>query len=236
MSSDWTTVWLSLRLAFITMAILLVLATPLAWWLSQTQSRLKPIILSIITLPIVLPPTVLGFYLLLLMSPDGIVGQLTQSLGLGTLVFTFWGLVIGSIVYSLPFAVQPIYNAFSAIDKGLLELGTTMGASAKQRFFGIALPLAKTGLLSAGILSFAHTLGEFGVILMIGGNIPDETRVLSIAIYDHVESLNYEQAHVLSFGLVVFAFLVIWSLAQLQQNGQQASRERKSGSANGATR
>ena len=236
MSSDWTTVWLSLRLAFITMAILLVLATPLAWWLSQTQSRLKPIILSIITLPIVLPPTVLGFYLLLLMSPDGIVGQLTQSLGLGTLVFTFWGLVIGSIVYSLPFAVQPIYNAFSAIDQGLLELGTTMGASAKQRFFGIALPLAKTGLLSAGILSFAHTLGEFGVILMIGGNIPDETRVLSIAIYDHVESLNYEQAHVLSFGLVVFAFLVIWSLAQLQQNGQQASRERESGSANGATR
>ena len=236
MSSDWTTVWLSLRLAFITMAILLVLATPLAWWLSQTQSRLKPIILSVITLPIVLPPTVLGFYLLLLMSPDGIVGQLTQSLGLGTLVFTFWGLVIGSIVYSLPFAVQPIYNAFSAIDKGLLELGTTMGASAKQRFFGIALPLAKTGLLSAAILSLAHTLGEFGVILMIGGNIPDETRVLSIAIYDHVESLNYEQAHVLSFGLVVFAFLVIWSLAQLQQSGQQARRESEGGSANGAAR
>ena len=236
MSSDWTTVWLSLRLAFITMAILLVLATPLAWWLSQTQSRLKPIILSVITLPIVLPPTVLGFYLLLLMSPDGLVGQLTQSLGLGTLVFTFWGLVIGSIVYSLPFAVQPIYNAFSAIDKGLLELGTTMGASAKQRFFGIALPLAKTGLLSAAILSFAHTLGEFGVILMIGGNIPDETRVLSIAIYDHVESLNYEQAHVLSFGLVVFAFLVIWSLAQLQQSGQQARRESEGGSANGAAR
>ena len=236
MSSDWTTVWLSLRLAFITMAILLVLATPLAWWLSQTQSRLKPIILSVITLPIVLPPTVLGFYLLLLMSPDGLVGQLTQSLGLGTLVFTFWGLVIGSIVYSLPFAVQPIYNAFSAIDKGLLELGTTMGASAKQRVFGIALPLAKTGLLSAAILSFAHTLGEFGVILMIGGNIPDETRVLSIAIYDHVESLNYEQAHVLSFGLVVFAFLVIWSLAQLQQSGQQARRESEGGSANGAAR
>ena len=223
MSSDWTTLWLSLRLALVTMAILLVIATPLAWWLSQTQSKLKPFVLTLITLPIVLPPTVLGFYLLLLMSPDGLIGQLTQSLGLGTLVFTFWGLVIGSIVYSLPFAVQPIYNAFSAIDKGLLELGATMGASARQRFLGIALPLAKTGLISAAILSFAHTLGEFGVILMIGGNIPDETRVLSIAIYDHVESLNYEQAHLLSFGLVVFAFLVIWSLAHLQQRGHKGS-------------
>ena len=223
MSSDWTTLWLSLRLAFVTMAILLVIATPLAWWLSQTQSKLKPFVLTVITLPIVLPPTVLGFYLLLLMSPTGLIGQITQSLGLGTLVFTFWGLVIGSIVYSLPFAVQPIYNAFSAIDKGLLELGATMGASARQLFTGIALPLAKTGVISAAILSFAHTLGEFGVILMIGGNIPDETRVLSIAIYDHVESLNYEQAHVLSFGLVVFAFLVIWSLAQLQQRGHKSA-------------
>ncbi|KZY61498.1 molybdenum ABC transporter permease subunit [Oleiphilus sp. HI0071] len=223
MSSDWTTLWLSLRLAFVTMAILLLISTPLAWWLSQTTSKLKPFVLTIITLPIVLPPTVLGFYLLLLMSPSGLIGQLTDSLGLGPLVFTFWGLVIGSIIYSLPFAVQPIYNAFSAIDKGLLELGTTMGASARQRFLGIALPLAKTGLISAAILSFAHTLGEFGVILMIGGNIPDETRVLSIAIYDHVESLNYEQAHVLSFGLLVFAFLVIWSLAQLQQRGRKGA-------------
>jgi molybdate transport system permease protein len=223
MSSDWTTLWLSLRLAFVTMVILLVIATPLAWWLSQTHSKFKPFVLTVITLPIVLPPTVLGFYLLLLMSPTGLIGQVTQSLGLGTLVFTFSGLVIGSIIYSLPFAVQPIYNAFSAIDKGLLELGSTMGASARQRFAGIALPLAKTGVISAAILSFAHTLGEFGVILMIGGNIPDETRVLSIAIYDHVESLNYDQAHILSFGLVVFAFLVIWSLAQLQQRGYKSS-------------
>jgi len=135
---------------------------------------------------------------------------------LGSLVFSFWGLVFGSVIYSLPFAVQPIYNAFSGVDKSLLELGATMGASARQRFLRIALPLAKTGFISAGILSFAHTLGEFGVILMIGGNIPDETRVLSIAIYDHVESLNYAQAHVLSLGLVVFAFLVVWALAQLQ--------------------
>ena len=217
MISDWTTLWLSLRLALVTMAILLVIATPLAWWLSQTQSKLKPFVLTLITLPIVLPPTVLGFYLLLLMSPDGVIGQLTQALGLGTLVFTFWGLVLGSIIYSLPFAVQPIYNAFSAIDKTLLELGATMGASAKQRFLHIALPLAKTGVISAAILSFAHTLGEFGVILMIGGNIPDDTRVLSIAIYDHVESLNYGQAHLLSFGLVVFAFIVIWSVSHLQQ-------------------
>ena len=221
MSSDWTTLWLSLQLAFVTMSILLVIGTPLAWWLSQTHSKAKPFVLSLITLPIVLPPTVLGFYLLLLMSPTGWIGQLTQSLGIGTLVFSFWGLVLGSIIYSLPFAVQPIYNAFSSMDRGLLELGATMGASPAKRFFGIALPLAKTGVLSAAILSFAHTLGEFGVILMIGGNIPGETRVLSIAIYDHVESLNYEQAHLLSAGLVLFAFLVIWALAQLQQRAQR---------------
>lgn len=220
MSSDWTTLWLSLQLAFTTMIILLIIGTPLAWWLSQTNSRTKPLVLSLITLPIVLPPTVLGFYLLLMMSPTGLIGQATQSLGLGSLVFSFWGLVIGSIIYSLPFAVQPIYNAFASMDKGLLELGATMGASPKQQFLSVALPLAKTGLLSAAILSFAHTLGEFGVILMIGGNIPGETRVLSIAIYDHVESLNYDQAHVLSAGLVLFAFLVIWALAQLQQRSR----------------
>ena len=219
MSSDWTTLWLSLQLAFTTMIILLIIGTPLAWWLSQTNSKAKPLVLSLITLPIVLPPTVLGFYLLL-MSPTGLIGQATQSLGLGSLVFSFWGLVVGSTIYSLPFAVQPIYNAFSSMDRGLLELGATMGASPKQQFSSIALPLAKTGLLSAAILSFAHTLGEFGVILMIGGNIPGETRVLSIAIYDHVESLNYGQAHVLSAGLVLFAFLVIWALAQLQQRSR----------------
>ena len=224
MISDWSTIWLSLRLAFISMAILLIIATPLAWWLSQTHSRLKPLVLSIITLPIVLPPTVLGFYLLLLLSPDGAIGVITESLGFGSLVFTFWGLVVGSIIYSLPFAVQPIYNAFSSIDKGVLELGATMGASPFTRFKNIALPLAKTGILSAAILSFAHTLGEFGVILMIGGNIPEETRVLSIAIYDHVEALNFEQAHTLSLGLVIFAFCVVWCLAYLQQN----SKERRS--------
>ncbi len=220
MSSDWTTLWLSLQLAFVTTIILLIISTPLAWWLSQTNSRAKPLVLSLITLPIVLPPTVLGFYLLLMMSPTGLIGQVTQSLGLGSLVFSFWGLVVGSIIYSLPFAVQPIYSAFTSMDRGLLELGATMGASPKQQFLSIALPLAKTGLLSAAILSFAHTLGEFGVILMIGGNIPGETRVLSIAIYDHVESLNYDQAHVLSAGLVLFAFLVIWALAQLQQRSR----------------
>lgn len=220
MSSDWTTLWLSLQLAFVTMIILLIISTPLAWWLSQTNSRAKPLVLSLITLPIVLPPTVLGFYLLLMMSPTGLIGQVTQSLGLGSLVFSFWGLVVGSIIYSLPFAVQPIYNAFTSMDRGLLELGATTGASPKQQFLSIALPLAKTGLLSAAILSFAHTLGEFGVILMIGGNIPGETRVLSIAIYDHVESLNYDQAHVLSAGLVLFAFLVIWALAKLQQRSR----------------
>jgi len=220
MSSDWTTLWLSLQLAFVTTIILLIISTPLAWWLSQTNSRAKPLVLSLITLPIVLPPTVLGFYLLLMMSPTGLLGQVTQSLGLGSLVFSFWGLVVGSIIYSLPFAVQPIYNAFTSMDRGLLELGATMGAPPKQQFLSIALPLAKTGLLSAAILSFAHTLGEFGVILMIGGNIPGETRVLSIAIYDHVESLNYDQAHVLSAGLVLFALLVIWALAQLQQRSR----------------
>jgi len=221
MGSDWNTLWLSLRLAFVTMLILLCISTPLAWWLSQTTSRAKPFVLSLITLPIVLPPTVLGFYLLLLLSPDGAIGQLTQGIGIGSLVFSFWGLVIGSIVYSLPFAVQPLYNAFSSLDHKHLELGTTMGASPAQRFFLIALPLAKTGMISAAILSFAHTLGEFGVVLMIGGNIPDETRVLSIAIYDHVESLNYAQAHVLSLGLVVFAFLVIFSLSKLQPSSHK---------------
>ena len=225
MISDWTTLWLSLRLATITMLILLVIATPLAWWLSQTTSRIKPFVLSLITLPIVLPPTVLGFYLLLLLIPEGLIGHVTQSLGLGSLVFSFWGLVIGSIIYSLPFAVQPIYNAFSNLDKGLFELGATMGASRRQVFQVIALPLAKTGVISAAILSFAHTLGEFGVILMIGGNIPDETRVLSIAIYDHVESLNYGQAHLLSAGLVIFAFVVILCLAKLQApSTQKAAR------------
>lgn len=211
----WEPVWLTLRLASLTTLVLLFIATPMAWWLARTRHWSRQPVSAIVALPLVLPPTVLGFYLLLVMGPEGWIGRLTENLGLGLLPFSFWGLVVASVVYSLPFAVHPLQNAFGEVRESLLEAAATLGASPAERFWRVALPLARNGFVSAGVLTFAHTVGEFGVILMIGGNIPGETRVLSVAIYDHVESLEYAQAHWLSAGLVVFSFLVLVTLYAL---------------------
>jgi len=213
----WQAIGLTLQLASLSTVILLVIATPLAWWLSQTQSPWKAGISALVTLPLVLPPTVLGFYLLVLLGPQGWVGSITQSLGLGLLSFSFSGLVIGSVVFSLPFAVQPIQAAFEAIGPRPLEVAATLRASPLDRFFSVALPLAKPGLFTAVVLSFAHTVGEFGVVLMIGGNIPGETRVVSTQIFGHVEAMEYTQAHALSAGMVAFSFLVLVLLARLKR-------------------
>lgn len=210
--SDWQAIWLTLRLACITTFLLLMLATPLAWWLAQTHSRLKRPIAALVALPLVLPPTVLGFYLLLLLGPQGPVGAITQALGLGTLPFTFAGLVVASILYSLPFAVQPIQNAFESIGQRPFDVAATLRASPWDRFWSLAVPLARPGLVTACVLVFAHTIGEFGVVLMIGGNIPGETRVLSVAIYEQVETLEYGRAHWLAAGMLVFSFLVLLGL------------------------
>lgn len=212
MSPEWQTVWLTLKLAGITTLTLLLVGTPLAWWLARSQHWLRQPVFALVALPLVLPPTVLGFYLLLLLAPDGALGQLTQSLGLGTLPFTFEGLVVASIIYSLPFTVQPLHNAFITIQERLLEVAATLRASPRDRFLTVVLPLARPGFLTAAVLTFAHTVGEFGVVLMIGGNIPGETRVLSVAIYDHVEALEYTQAHWLAGGMLLFAFLVLVGL------------------------
>lgn len=212
MTPEWSTIWLTLKLAAITTTLLLVIGTPLAWWLARSKHWLRQPVAAVVALPLVLPPTVLGFYLLLLMGPDGMVGQLTQWLGLGTLPFTFAGLVVASVLYSLPFTVQPLQNVFSTVNGRLLEVAATLRASPLDRFFTVVIPLARPGFLTAAVLTFAHTLGEFGVVLMIGGNIPGETRVLSVAIYDHVETLNYGQAHLLAGGMLAFSFLVLLTL------------------------
>ncbi len=207
--ADIAAILLTLKLATTVTLVLLLLGTPLAWWLARTHSWLKGPVGAIVALPLVLPPTVLGFYLLLLMGPQGPVGQLTQALGLGTLPFTFWGLVVASVFYSLPFVVQPIQNAMEAIGERPLEAAATLRAGPWDRFFTVVLPLAKPGFLTAAVLGFAHTVGEFGVVLMIGGNIPEETRVVSVQIYDHVEALDYGQAHWLSGAMILFAFVVL---------------------------
>ena len=207
--ADMTAIFLTLRLATTVTLVLLILGTPLAWWLARTDSRMKGPVGALVALPLVLPPTVLGFYLLVAMGPNGPVGQLTQSLGLGTLPFTFWGLVVGSVFYSLPFVVQPLQNAFEGIGQRPLEVAATLGAGPLDRFFSVAAPLARPGFLSAAVLGFAHTVGEFGVVLMIGGSIPGETRVVSVQIYDHVEALEYSQAHWLSAMMILFSFLVL---------------------------
>jgi len=208
---------LTLQLATATTLLLLLLATPLAWWLASTRSRWRSPVSALVTLPLVLPPTVLGFYLLVLMGPDGAVGRLTTALGWGTLNFTFTGLLIGSLVFSLPFAVQPIQHAFEAIGPRPMEVAATLRARPLDAFFSVALPLARPGLLTAAILSFAHTVGEFGVVLMIGGNIPGQTRVVSMQIYGHVEAGEFTQAHVLSAGMVVLTFGVLLALALMKR-------------------
>ncbi|ART50051.1 molybdate ABC transporter permease subunit [Acidovorax carolinensis] len=220
----WQAIWLTLELATLTTLLLLLLATPLAWWLSQTRSRWRAPISAIVTLPLVLPPSVLGFYLLVLMGPQGPLGQLTLALGWGTLSFTFTGLLIGSIAFSLPFAVQPIQHAFESIGERPLEAAATLRASPLDAFFSIALPLARPGLLTAAILSFAHTVGEFGVVLMIGGNIPGKTRVVSTQIYGHVEAMEYVQAHWLAGGMLAFSFVVLLCLSLLKRNGASVMR------------
>ena len=206
---DLMALWVTLQLAGVTTVILLIIGTPLAWWLARSQFRFKVMIEAMVALPLVLPPTVLGFYLLITLGPQGPVGSLMQALGGNTLAFTFTGLVIGSVIYSLPFVVQPLQTAFSTIGHRPLEVAATLGASPVDRFFTIAVPLARPGYLTAAVLGFAHTVGEFGVVLMIGGNIPGETQVLSIAIYDHVEALEYGQAHWLAGGLLLFSFLLL---------------------------
>ncbi|WP_180322971.1 molybdate ABC transporter permease subunit [Marinobacter piscensis] len=217
----WEPVWLTLKLAGLTTIVLLVVGTPIAWWLARSRHWIRQPLAAIVALPLVLPPTVLGFYLLILLGPKGVVGQLTEQLGLGLLPFTFEGLVIASVIYSLPFTVQPLQNAFGTINEQLLEVASTLRASPRDRFFSIVIPLARPGFLTASVLTFAHTIGEFGVVLMIGGNIPGETKVLSVAIYDHVESLEYTQAHWLSAGMVVFSFAVLVTLYSL--NGRLQS-------------
>ncbi len=208
-NDDLTAVWLTLRLAAVSTALLLVIGTPIAWWLARTRSRLKGAVGALVALPLVLPPTVLGFYLLVLMGPQGPVGAATQALGLGVLPFTFAGLVVGSIIYSLPFVVQPLQAAFEGIGERPLEAAATLRAGPWDRFFSVVVPLARAGFLGAAVLAFAHTLGEFGVVLMIGGNIPGATKVLSVELYDHVEALEYGAAHRLAAGMLAFSFLAL---------------------------
>jgi molybdate transport system permease protein len=219
---DLAAIALTLKLASVTTLLLLLIGTPIAWWLARTRSAWKGAVGAVVALPIVLPPTVIGFYLLVVMGPNGPVGQLTQSFGLGVLPFTFAGLVVASVFYSLPFVVQPIQNAFEAIGERPLEAAATLRASPLDTFFSVVLPLAKPGYLTASVLGFAHTVGEFGVVLMIGGNIPDKTRVVSVQIYDHVEALEYAQAHWLAAGMVAFSFVVLLALYTLNPSGRRA--------------
>ena len=219
--ADLAAVALTLKLAALTTLILLLVGTPIAWWLARTRSRWKGPVGALVALPIVLPPTVLGFYFLVAMGPNGPVGRLTQWLGLGLLPFTFTGLVLGSVIYSMPFVVQPIQNAFEAMGEQPLEAAATLRASPLDRFFSVALPLARPGYLTAVVMGFAHTVGEFGVVLMIGGNIPGKTRVVSVQIYDHVEALEYTQAHWLAAGMVAFSFCVLLALYVLNPTGRR---------------
>ena len=210
--SDLQALWLTARLAGIVTVILLLVGTPIAWWLARTKTWWKGPVGAVVALPLVLPPSVLGFYLLLAMGPNGPVGQLSTAMGLGLFPFTFWGLVIASVFYSLPFMVQPLQTAFEAIGDRPLEVAATLRASPLDTFFTVAVPLALPGFLTAGILTFAHTVGEFGVVLMIGGNIPGVTRVASVQIYDHVEAMEYMAAHRLSLVMLVFSFVVLLAL------------------------
>lgn len=201
--------WLTAKVSAVVTFILLLLGTPIAWWLARTQSRLKAPIAAVVALPLVLPPTVLGFYLLLAMGPHGFAGRLTESLGLGLLPFTFWGLVVASVFYSLPFMVQPLQSAFESIGRRPLEVAATLRATPLDAFFSVVVPMALPGFLTASVMSFAHTVGEFGVVLMIGGNLAGETRVASVQIYDYVEAMQYEHAHAMAAVLIGFSFIVL---------------------------
>ncbi len=207
--ADLTSLAITLKLALVATMILLIVGTPLAWWLARTSWRYKFFLEAIVALPLILPPTVLGFYLLIALGPNGPIGGLMSVMGSESLAFTFTGLVIGSVIYSMPFVIQPLQNAFAAIGQRPLEVAATLRASPLDRFFTVVLPLARPGIITACVLGFAHTIGEFGVVLMIGGNIPGETKVISIAIYDHVESLEYAQAHTLAGGLLILSFLML---------------------------
>lgn len=215
--ADLTAFVLTLKLAAVTTLILMLVGTPVAWWLARSRSRFKFMLEAIVALPLVLPPTVLGFYLLVTLGPRGPVGSLMEALGGRPLAFTFTGLVIGSVIYSMPFVVQPLQNSFEAIGRRPLEVAATLRASALDRFFTVAIPLARPGFLTAAVLGFAHTLGEFGVVLMIGGNIPGETQVVSIAIYDHVEGMQYAHAHWLSAGLLLLSFIMLLTVYGLNR-------------------
>ena len=206
---DLSAIIVTIKLAIVSTSILILIGTPIAWWLSQTKFKFKAVFEAIIALPLILPPTVLGFYLLITLGSNGPIGKLLESLGGSSIAFTFTGLVIGSVIYSMPFVVQPLQNSFSSVGRRPLEVAATLGASKIDRFFSVAVPLSRSGFITAAVLGFAHTIGEFGVVLMIGGNIPGETGVVSIAIYDHVEAMEYGQAHWLAGGLLATSFLML---------------------------
>ena len=206
---DFSAIIVTIKLAIISTSILILIGTPIAWWLSQTKFKFKAVFEAIIALPLILPPTVLGFYLLITFGSNGPIGKLLESLGGSSIAFTFTGLVVGSVIYSMPFVVQPLQNSFSSVGRKPLEVAATLGASKIDRFFSVAVPLSRSGFITAAVLGFAHTVGEFGVVLMIGGNIPGETGVVSIAIYDHVEAMEYGQAHWLAGGLLATSFLML---------------------------
>ncbi len=220
--SLWAPVWLTLQLAGITTVLLLVIAMPIAWWLANTNARIRPAIEALTALPLVLPPTVLGFYLLILMSPDSALGGAWVRLTGEALTFSFSGLVVASLFYSLPFAVQPLQGAFQSVGRGMMETAATLGAGRWDAFRTVALPLSRRGVLTAGVLTFAHTMGEFGVVLMVGGNIPGRTRLISIEIYSAVETLDYRTAHILSGGLLAFSFVVLTAVYVMNQRAVRA--------------
>ena len=206
---DFSAIIVTIKLARVSTSILILIGTPIAWWLSQTKFKFKAVFEAIIALPLILPPTVLGFYLLITLGSNGPIGKLLESFGGSSIAFTFTGLVVGSVIYSMPFVVQPLQNSFSSVGRKPLEVAATLGASKIDRFFSVAVPLSRSGFITAAVLGFAHTVGEFGVVLMIGGNIPGETGVVSIAIYDHVEAMEYGQAHWLAGGLLATSFLML---------------------------
>ena len=222
--ADLGPVWLSLRLAAVTTVVLLILGLPLGWWLSQKKSALCSPVSAIVTLPLVLPPSVLGFYILVALGPHGPIGQLTEAIGWGTLNFTFTGLVIGSVIYSLPFMVQPVVTAFESIGPRPMEVAATLQCRPVDAFFHVVMPLARHGIITGALMTFAHTIGEFGVVLMIGGNIPNQTQVVSTEIYTYVEAMEYNKAHILAGGMLVFSFIVLLTLNVLNRRAERSGR------------